>query len=80
MQTDDANRWARIRDLLTPAEATLIFNACQDKARGDREAARSVTPAAQRDSNQPELDADGIAATLQAQAELASAMADAVLE
>lgn len=35
---DQANRWARIRELLTAQEAALLFNALEDKARQDRKA------------------------------------------
>ncbi len=68
---DEARRWARIRELLTAGEAALLFNALQDKARGDREAVEISEP-------------DGevgavLRATLRDQANLADDMADMVL-
>jgi hypothetical protein len=70
--TDQTNRWARIRELLTEQERTLLFNAMQDKARGDREAAAD----AMRHGHAAGSD---ITRTMLDQAELAEDMADQVL-
>lgn len=74
MTADDLNRWARIRALLTQAEAALLFNACQDKANGDREAANSIHPDALGDPGTL-----AVRQTLYAQADLAEVLADQVL-
>jgi hypothetical protein len=71
---DFARRWSTIRGMLKQEESALLFNALQDKARGDREAAEGVvgplhTPATW----------ERVSDTLRAQAELAEAIADAVL-
>lgn len=72
MSTHALQRWERIRELLTQKEAALIFNACQDKARGDREAALTLG------ANKNEAGST-LAKTLLEQADLADDIAEQVL-